>query len=69
MLSVISVLSGESIFVNNLAKRDEAAAAKSKFASSYGDHVTLLNIFRGYKNTPTKQVSISERKILKTIYI
>ncbi|XP_073986737.1 ATP-dependent RNA helicase DHX33 isoform X2 [Rhodnius prolixus] len=55
VLSVISVLSGESIFVNNLAKRDEAAAAKSKFASSYGDHVTLLNIFRGYKNTPTKQ--------------
>ncbi|KAK9509920.1 hypothetical protein O3M35_004807 [Rhynocoris fuscipes] len=55
VLSIIAILSGESVFVNNLVKREEAAAAKSKFASSYGDHVTLLNIYRGYNSTTTKQ--------------
>lgn len=54
VLSIVAVLSGESIFVNNIAKREEAAAAREKFSSSAGDLCTLLKIFREYNSIPTK---------------
>ncbi|KAK6182959.1 hypothetical protein SNE40_010524 [Patella caerulea] len=49
VLSVVSLLSVESILVNPARKRAEAMAAQQKFMSSDGDHITLLNIYKSYK--------------------
>ncbi|CAH1397378.1 unnamed protein product [Nezara viridula] len=54
ILSIVALLSGESVFVNNIAKREEAAAAREKFSTSAGDHITLLKIFRAYNSINTK---------------
>lgn len=56
MLSLVSVLSTECLFVNAPAKREEAKAAHSKFLSMMGDHITLLNVFRCYKNIKEQKV-------------
>ncbi|XP_012344438.1 ATP-dependent RNA helicase DHX33 [Apis florea] len=55
-LTVVSLLSGESVFTDPPAKRQQAYVARSRFASPEGDHVTLLNVFRGYTNTKQKKV-------------
>ncbi|XP_011878006.1 PREDICTED: putative ATP-dependent RNA helicase DHX33 [Vollenhovia emeryi] len=49
-LTVIALLSGESIFMDSPAKREQAYNARLRFASPEGDHVTLLNVFRAYGN-------------------
>ncbi|KAF7384800.1 hypothetical protein HZH68_014412 [Vespula germanica] len=54
-LTVVALLSGESIFTDPPAKRQQAYAAKSRFASPEGDHVTLLNVFRGYTSTSSQK--------------
>ncbi|XP_047365183.1 ATP-dependent RNA helicase DHX33-like isoform X1 [Vespa velutina] len=54
-LTVVALLSGESIFTDPPAKRQQAYAAKSRFASPEGDHVTLLNVFRGYTSTGSQK--------------
>ncbi|XP_024084706.1 putative ATP-dependent RNA helicase DHX33 isoform X2 [Cimex lectularius] len=54
VLTIIAILSGETIFVNNVAKREEAAAARAKFSSSSGDLITLLNVFRAYNSVSSK---------------
>ncbi|KAK4879726.1 hypothetical protein RN001_007872 [Aquatica leii] len=48
ILSIVALLSGESIFVNAPSKREQAFTARQKFLSPYGDHLTLLNAFRVY---------------------
>uniref|UniRef100_A0A0K8S6A6 RNA helicase n=1 Tax=Lygus hesperus TaxID=30085 RepID=A0A0K8S6A6_LYGHE len=53
VVTIIAFLSGESVFINNLAKKEEAAAAKAKFASSEGDHLTLLNVYKGFNSIGT----------------
>ncbi|XP_043488176.1 ATP-dependent RNA helicase DHX33 [Polistes fuscatus] len=55
-LTVIALLSVQSIFADPPAKRQQAHAAKSRFASPEGDHVTLLNVFRSYISTSQKKV-------------
>lgn len=47
-LTVVSLLSGESILINPVTKQAEAQNVRQKFCSAYGDHVTLLNIFREF---------------------
>ncbi|KAK0090858.1 hypothetical protein PV325_000024 [Microctonus aethiopoides] len=54
-LTVIALLSGESVFTEPYTKRDQAYAAKARFASNEGDHVTLLNVYRGYINAAHKK--------------
>ncbi|XP_013403823.1 putative ATP-dependent RNA helicase DHX33 [Lingula anatina] len=49
MLTVVSLLSVESVFHTPYNKRDTAHAARQKFISSEGDHLTLLNVYRAYK--------------------
>lgn len=49
MLSLIAILSGESIFVHTTDKREEAIEAHRKFESEYGDHLTLLKVFKAYQ--------------------
>ncbi|XP_071950560.1 ATP-dependent RNA helicase DHX33-like [Antedon mediterranea] len=49
VLTIVSMLSVESILVTPNNKREEAHAARKKFLSSEGDHMTYLNIFRAYR--------------------
>ncbi|XP_063809749.1 ATP-dependent RNA helicase DHX33 isoform X2 [Pseudophryne corroboree] len=50
ILTIVALLSVDSILHNPPAKRDEVQAARKKFISSEGDHFTLLNVFRAFKN-------------------
>lgn len=38
-------------------KREEAVRAKLKFVSPLGDHITLLNVFKGFCKSTLKKVS------------
>lgn len=54
MLSIIAVLSGEEIFINNIHdtdRRGDALTAHAKFENQYGDHLTLLNVFKAYRKS------------------
>ncbi|KAB1999739.1 hypothetical protein ES319_D12G181700v1 [Gossypium barbadense] len=46
MLIAVAMLSVESIFYEPREKLDEARTAKKCFASSEGDHLTLINVYR-----------------------
>ncbi|XP_030042031.1 ATP-dependent RNA helicase DHX33 [Microcaecilia unicolor] len=50
ILSIISLLSVDSVLYNPPSKRDEIQAVRKKFISSEGDHITLLNIYRAFRN-------------------
>ncbi|MEE6469897.1 hypothetical protein FKM82_008809 [Ascaphus truei] len=50
ILTIVSLLSVDSVLHNPPAKRDEVQAVRKKFISSEGDHITLLNIYRAFKN-------------------
>lgn len=49
MLSIVSTLSVDTIFFTPQKHRETAIAARQKFISSLGDHITLLNVYRAYK--------------------
>lgn len=49
MLTIVAMLSGESIFLNPPSKREQALACRQRFSSSYGDHITMLNVFREFQ--------------------
>ncbi|KAH3735785.1 ATP-dependent RNA helicase DHX33-like [Dreissena polymorpha] len=49
ILSIVSLLSVDSILYTPQSKREKALAVREKFMSSEGDHITLLNIYRAYK--------------------
>ncbi|KAM6969733.1 ATP-dependent RNA helicase DHX33 [Aplochiton taeniatus] len=49
VLTIVSLLSVDTVLYNPPARRDEVLAARKKFSSSEGDHVTLLNIYRAFK--------------------
>ena len=50
-MTIVAILSGESVLINPAAKREEAYAARKKFVSSEGDLVTYLKMFRAFKAT------------------
>ncbi|XP_029784521.1 ATP-dependent RNA helicase DHX33 isoform X1 [Suricata suricatta] len=50
MLTIISLLSVDSVLYNPPSRRDEVQAVRRKFMSSEGDHVTLLNVYRAFRN-------------------
>ncbi|KAI8841958.1 hypothetical protein BJ741DRAFT_408789 [Chytriomyces cf. hyalinus JEL632] len=49
VISIISMLSVETVFFSPHDKREAANEAKRKFVSHDGDHITLLNVMRGYQ--------------------
>ncbi|KAM4620774.1 ATP-dependent RNA helicase DHX33 [Polymixia lowei] len=49
ILSIVSLLSVDTVLYNPPARREEVLAARKKFTSSEGDHMTLLNIYRAFK--------------------
>ncbi|XP_040192665.1 ATP-dependent RNA helicase DHX33 [Rana temporaria] len=50
ILTIVALLSVDSVLHNPPAKRDDVQAARKKFISSEGDHITLLNIYRAFKS-------------------
>ncbi|XP_032695723.1 ATP-dependent RNA helicase DHX33 [Lontra canadensis] len=50
ILTVVSLLSVDSVLYDPPSRRDEVQAVRRKFVSSEGDHITLLNIYRAFKN-------------------
>jgi HrpA-like RNA helicase len=48
VLSIISMLSIESIFFVPRGRKQEAKNAHRKFMSEEGDHIMLLNVFKSY---------------------
>ena len=57
VVSIVALLSTDSILVNTTHQRQQAAAARAKFATSEGDHLTLLNIFRAFRAAKTNRVT------------
>lgn len=55
ILSIVSVLSSENVFHAPYTKQEQAIQARHKFTSPYGDHVTLLNVFRSFNNANNKK--------------
>lgn len=49
VISIVSLLSVDTVLYNPPARRDEVQAARKKFMSSEGDHMTLLSIYRAFK--------------------
>lgn len=49
-LTVIALLSAESILITPPSKRELAHKVRQKICSGYGDHITLLNIYREFSN-------------------
>ncbi|POI21816.1 hypothetical protein CIB84_014438, partial [Bambusicola thoracicus] len=50
ILTIVSLLSVDSVLYNPPARRDEVQSVRKKFISSEGDHLTLLNVYRAFKN-------------------
>ena len=48
ILTIISMLSAESIFYSPNNKREIAGERHKRFAHELGDHLTLLNVYEGY---------------------
>lgn len=55
MLTIVSVLSSENIFYTPQNKLEQALQARQKFTSTYGDHITMLNVFRSFNNASNKK--------------
>ncbi|XP_027373029.1 ATP-dependent RNA helicase DHX33 isoform X2 [Bos indicus x Bos taurus] len=51
ILTIVALLSVDSILYNPPSRRDEVQSVRKKFVSSEGDHLTLLNVYRTFKNT------------------
>lgn len=53
MLSIVAMLSvsAQSIFYRPKEKQQQADQKKSKFHDTHGDHLTLLNVYNGWKNS------------------
>ena len=56
VLSVVAMLSVDSVVFTPHNRRELVAAAHRKFVSRDGDHVTLLNMFRAYKSVRGNKV-------------
>lgn len=56
ILSIVSLLSVDTVLYNPPARRDEVLAVRKKFMSSEGDHMTLLNIYRAFKKVGGNKV-------------
>lgn len=51
MLTIVAMLAAANIFYRPKAKQDEADKKKSKFHQPEGDHLTLLTVYNGWKES------------------
>ncbi|KAL8761189.1 MAG: hypothetical protein Q9184_002679 [Pyrenodesmia sp. 2 TL-2023] len=51
MLSIVSMLSVQTVFYRPKEKQQQADQKKSKFHDAHGDHLTLLNVYNGWKQS------------------
>ena len=49
VITIVSMLSGDTILVTPPSRKEEAIASRKHFISSEGDHITYLKIFRAFK--------------------
>jgi len=49
VITIVSMLSGDTILVTPANKKEDAIASRKHFISTEGDHITYLKIFRAYK--------------------
>jgi ATP-dependent RNA helicase DHX8/PRP22 len=54
-MQLVAMVSADNIFFAPRDKRDAANAARLKFTSRDGDHLTLLNVMRAFLQLPRKQ--------------
>ncbi|XP_005988626.1 ATP-dependent RNA helicase DHX33 isoform X2 [Latimeria chalumnae] len=50
ILTIVALLSVDSVLYNPPAKRDDVQSVRKKFISSEGDHMTLVNLYHAFKN-------------------
>ncbi|NXJ08620.1 DHX33 helicase, partial [Odontophorus gujanensis] len=50
ILTIVALLSVDSVLYNPPSRRDEVQSVRKKFISSEGDHLTLLNVYRAFRN-------------------
>ena len=50
MLSIVAMLSVQTVFYRPKEKQTQADQKKSKFHDPHGDHLTLLNVYNGWRN-------------------
>lgn len=62
----MSLLSVDTVLYNPPARRDEVLAARKKFSSSEGDHMTLLSIYRAFKKVSGNKVRTVGKEIEKS---
>lgn len=60
ILTIVSLLSVDSVLYSPPARRDEVQSVRKKFISSEGDHLTLLSVYRAFKNVSGSKVGCSE---------
>ena len=51
MLSIVAMLSIQNVFYRPKEKQQQADAKKAKFHDPHGDHLTLLNVYNGWKHS------------------
>ena len=51
MLSIVAMLSVKTVFYRPKEKQQQADQKKSKFHDPHGDHLTLLNVYNGWKHS------------------
>lgn len=51
MLTVVAMLSAQTVFYRPKEKQQQADQKKAKFHDPHGDHLTLLNVYNGWKNS------------------
>jgi ATP-dependent RNA helicase DHX8/PRP22 len=51
VLSIVAMLSVQSVFYRPKEKQQQADQKKAKFHDPHGDHLTLLNVYNGWKNS------------------
>lgn len=62
-LSIIALLSGEDIFINihDSERRGDALTSHATFQSEFGDHLTLLNVFKAYARIERPKIWCHEK--------
>ena len=51
LLSIVAMLSVQTVFYRPKEKQQRADEKKAKFHDPHGDHLTLLNVYNGWKNS------------------